>query len=62
MKCKKYPLAWKKPGFGTRKKFDEIAENASTKEEAVLARKQLDALLNNCIACHAIYRLPEPRK
>ena len=37
--------------------FDDIAENARTKKDVVLARKQLDALMNNCIACHAIYRL-----
>lgn len=58
----KIPLGMKKLGFGTRGKFDEIAENARTKRDVTLARKQLDALLNNCIACHAIYRLPEPQK
>ena len=57
----KIPLSMKKLGFGTRANFDEIAENARTTKDAVLARKQLDALLNNCIACHTLYRLPEPR-
>ena len=52
----------KKLGFGTRDKFDEIAENAKTTKDAVLARKQLDALMNNCIACHMVYRLPEPKE
>lgn len=58
----KIPLGMKKLGFGTRDKFDEIAENARTKKDAALARQQLDNLMNNCIACHAIYRLPEPQE
>ena len=57
----KIPLGMKQLGFGTRKKFDEISETASTLKDADLARTQLDALMNNCIACHAIYRLPEPQ-
>jgi len=58
----KIPLAMKKLGFDTRGKFDEISESAKTSKDPVLARKQLDALMLNCIACHAIYRLPEPQK
>ncbi len=55
----KIPLAMKKLGFGTREKFDEIAKTATDTGDANQARKQLDALMNNCIACHAMYRLPE---
>lgn len=58
----KIPLGMKKLGFGTRGLFDEIAENARTTKDVALARKQLDALMHNCIACHAIYRLPEPQE
>lgn len=58
----KIPLAMKKLGFDTRGKFDEIAETAKTTKDPIIARKQLDTLLQNCIACHAIYRLPEPQK
>ncbi len=57
----KIPLGMKKLGFGTREKFDEIAETARTSKDATKARKQLDALMNNCIACHLTYRLPEPK-
>ncbi len=57
----KIPLAMKKLGFDTRSKFDEIAETAKTSKDPVAARKQLDTLLQNCIACHAIYRLAEPK-
>lgn len=57
----KIPLGMKKLGFGTREKFDEIAETAKTSKDAAVARKQLDSLMQSCIACHSIYRLPEPR-
>jgi cytochrome c556 len=57
----KIPLSMKKLGFGTRGKFDEISEAAKTKKDPALARKQLDALMNNCIACHVSFRLPEPK-
>jgi hypothetical protein len=58
----KIPLGMKKLGFGTREKFDEISASAKTNKDRELARKQLDALMKNCIACHATYRLPEPKK
>jgi hypothetical protein len=57
----KIPLSMKKMGFGVRKQFDEIAEIATTDKDAVAARVKLDTLMQTCIACHAIYRLPEPR-
>lgn len=58
----KLPLGMKKLGFGTRDKFDEIAETAKTSKDTAVARKQLDALMHNCIACHSIYRLPEAKQ
>ena len=57
----KLPLGMKKLGFGTRDKFDEISATAKKTKDASIVRKQLDALMQNCIACHAIYRLPEPK-
>lgn len=57
----KIPLSMKRLGFGTRAKFDEIAESAKTNKDPLVARKQLDALMNNCIACHLTFRLPEPK-
>ncbi len=58
----KIPLAMKQLGFGTRGKFDEIAEAARQGEDMKQLRVRLDALMNNCIACHASFRLPEPRQ
>jgi hypothetical protein len=57
----KIPLEMKTLGFGTRSKFDEISATAKTTKDPMVVRKQLDALMQNCIACHAIYRLPEPK-
>jgi len=51
----------KRLGFDTRKKFDGIAESAKNGADQLTMRKQLDTLMNNCIACHTIYKLPEPK-
>jgi len=56
----KLPLGMKTLGFGTRDKFDEISASAKETNDPAVARKQLDTLMQNCIACHATYRLPEP--
>ena len=56
----KLPLGMKKLGFDTRGLFDNISVAAKAGKEPLELRKQLDALMNNCIACHATYRLPEP--
>ncbi len=57
----KIPLSMKKMGFGVRGQFDEISASAKETKDPAVARKQLDNLMNTCIACHAIYRLPEPK-
>jgi KaiC/GvpD/RAD55 family RecA-like ATPase len=56
----KIPLAMKKMGFGVRGQFDEISASAKESKDPVVARKQLDSLMKTCIACHSIYRMPEP--
>ncbi|MEE9310205.1 MAG: hypothetical protein V3U64_04235 [Cocleimonas sp.] len=56
----KIPLSMKKMGFGVRGQFDEISASAKETKDPAVVRKQLDNLMNTCIACHAIYRLPEP--
>ncbi|MEE9444828.1 MAG: hypothetical protein V3V19_04105 [Cocleimonas sp.] len=57
----KIPLSMKKMGFGVRGQFDKISETAKTTKDPVELRKQLDTLMMTCIACHKIYRLPEPQ-
>ncbi len=56
----KLPIGMKKLGFDTRGLFDEISAAAKAGKPPLEIRKQLDTLMNNCIACHATYRLPEP--
>jgi len=56
----KIPLGMKTLGFGTRGLFDDISAAAKEGKDPLELRKQLDALMNNCIACHETYRLPEP--
>ena len=58
----KIPLTMKKMGFGVRGQFDEIAEISKSGQDGIIVRQKLDALMNTCIACHTLYRLPEPRQ
>ncbi len=53
----KLPLAFKKLGFGTHDKFDELALNAKEFGDPNQALEALAQLMNNCVACHATYRL-----
>jgi len=57
----KIPLSMKEMGFGVRGLFDKISETAKTSKDPIALRKQLDDLMLTCIACHKIYRLPEPQ-
>jgi len=55
----KLPLEFKKLGFGTHYAFDDIADMAQKGEPAKAIQKKLAATMNNCIACHASYQLPQ---
>ncbi len=57
---RKIPAAMKSLGFGTRGLFDDISAAAKAGKDPIELRKQLDSLMNNCIACHTAFRLPEP--
>ncbi len=52
---KRLPMPFKQLGFSTHDIFDEIAESASNNFDAQQSQKQLNKLLNNCIACHQSY-------
>ncbi len=52
----KLPLQFKKLGFDTHAKFDELALDAEQLGDRDHSLSQLDALLNNCVACHAMYK------
>ena len=52
----KLPLAFKKLGFDTHAKFDELALDAEQLGDRDHTLSQMSALLKNCVACHAAYR------
>lgn len=57
----KLPLAFKKLGFDTHSRFDQLALNAEQFEDAGAVLPELAGLMQNCVACHAAYRIdPEP--
>jgi len=55
----KLPLEFKKLGFGTHYAFDDIANMAQAGEPAKKIQLKLVETMNNCIACHASFQLPE---
>lgn len=56
---RKIPAEMKKLGFDTRQKFDAIAADAEKLKDPRHTMAQLGAAMNNCVACHAIYRFAE---
>ena len=58
---KKLPLEFKKLGFDTHSKFDQLALDAEQFGDTQVVLEQLSALMTNCVACHEIYRIdPAP--
>jgi hypothetical protein len=53
----KLPLPFKKLGFDTHKKFDMLALDADELEDPEHSLQQLSELMQNCVACHAAYRI-----
>ncbi len=53
----KLPQAAKKLGGDTHRRFDRLADSASQVPDRQELLGQLAALLQNCTACHAAYRL-----
>ena len=56
---RKLPAAMKALGFDTRKKFDEISDDAIKLRDPEHTIKQLSNTMNSCIACHSVYRFTE---
>ena len=53
----KLPIQFKKLGFDTHTKFDQLAMDTEDLGDSNHALSQLSALMQNCIACHAAYRI-----
>lgn len=56
---RKIPVEMKRLGFDTRQKFDEIAAEAGNSKDGQRVVAMLATAMNNCVACHAIYRFGE---
>lgn len=54
---KKLPIAFKKMGMATHKAFDQLALDATDLGDKNQVIQQLGALMKNCVACHAAYRI-----
>lgn len=53
----KLPLEFKKLGFDTHKQFDLLALDAEQLGDPAHTLAQLSTLMQNCVACHAVYRI-----
>ena len=53
----KLPIEFKKLGRKTHMAFDQLALDADEMEDKQQALEQLGALMSNCVACHATFRL-----
>lgn len=53
----KLPAEFKALGFDTHSKFDELAKNAEQLGDPQHSLKQLSVLMNNCVSCHAGYKI-----
>ena len=54
---KKLPLEFKKLGMETHKAFDQLAMDANDLSDKKHTLEQLGTLMQNCVACHAVYRI-----
>ncbi len=57
---KKLPLQFKMLAMQVHKGFDQLALDATDMQDKQQTLEQLGTIMGNCVACHAIYRLPEP--
>jgi len=53
----KLPIEFKKLGFDTHLKFDDLALNAKDFGDSNQVLIQLSELMQNCVGCHAAYRI-----
>lgn len=56
----KLPIEFKKLGMATHSSFDQIAMDAADLGDPAHSLGQLSVLLNNCVACHAIFQIKPP--
>lgn len=57
---KSLPKDFKNIAFSTHTIFDAIKDSARINFDPLQTRRQLDELLNNCVACHQKYKFETP--
>jgi hypothetical protein len=53
----KLPLGFKTMGLDTHQAFDQLALDAESLGDSGQVLSSLNELMNNCVACHATYRI-----
>ncbi|MBT8121292.1 MAG: hypothetical protein KJO10_02055 [Gammaproteobacteria bacterium] len=53
----KLPMQFKQPGLDTHTKFDQLAMDVEDLGDGNHALAQLSMLMQNCVGCHAAYRI-----
>jgi len=53
----KLPMQFKKLGQATHQGFDDLARDADSLGDANHALRQLGQVMDNCVSCHAVYRI-----
>jgi hypothetical protein len=53
------PIGFKRLGFDTHARFDQLALDAEQFGDTTAASAALAGLMQNCVACHAAYRIDE---
>lgn len=54
---RKLPMGFKELGGPTHKRFDGLAREATELGDVQIITEKLGVLMQNCVACHASYRL-----
>ncbi len=57
----KLPKAFKVLGMKTHKAFDQLALDAREMEDKQQTLEQLGTLMNNCVACHASFKIVQEK-
>lgn len=58
---KKFPPSFREMGMASHRPFDQIVAEAGSAKDSATILKLLSKSIQNCVACHAIYRFALPK-
>ncbi|MDP2432366.1 MAG: hypothetical protein Q8O33_10055 [Pseudomonadota bacterium] len=58
----KLPMQFKKLGHATHVAFDDLARDADSLGDANHALRQLGQVMENCVSCHAVFRIETAKR